>query len=242
MFLPKSTPVDPETGSKYASVMESSEGKLSRRLIKDNNLETVFTDWSSKLGMHIHEVVEDYKSERHYFRQQDKERIAMDAIRRSIKDLGFPEDVIHRLGRAVFSELVGWGEIPQENISELLETTSAIFKRPDNAIPAMDYWEKYFSENPQLRPANVHYYEGSPTQAVFALLQENEIGGADVSEEEGSLLGFEDNHVTDMSADPRANQGREILLDKANRRIDEIFGRPDGSQGEFNAAQFTRDL
>jgi len=237
VFLPKSTNVDPETGSKYASESTEIDGTTTRKLIKDDELESRFENWCGELGPDITNVVEDYKSERNYFDQQDKERIARDVIKEAIKELGFPEDVIHKLGSAVFSNLIRWGKIDPEDISEILERTGASYKRPDNAIPAKEYWEEYFRKNPQVRPAHIHYYDGSPTTGVYNFLQENGIGSADTSKEYGSLLGFEDNHVLDMESDTRSNQGYDELLTKANRRINEIFGEDEPSTEEEDNTQ-----
>jgi len=237
VFLPLNTQVDPETGSKYASEEVEIEGNPTRKLLKDNDLEEMFIRWSGDLGQEIYDVVEDYKAERNYFDRRDKERLARTVIQSAILQLGFPEDVVLRLGSRVFSELLSWGKTSSEDITELLEQTGAVFKRPENAIPSKDYWEDYFSKNPHLRPAHVYYYDGSPTTGVYNFLQENGIGSADTSKEEGSLLGFDDNHVLDMESDSRSNQGYDELLAKANRRIDEIFGGDKPSSEEEGIPQ-----
>jgi hypothetical protein len=237
VFLPRSTQVDPETGSKYASEAAEIDGKPTRKLLKDNELEEKFRGWSGDIGQEIYDVIEDYKTEMNYFDQRDKERLARVLIQNAIEQLGFPEDVVFRLGSRVFGELLSWGRISPEDITEVLEQTGAVFKRPENAVPSKDYWEDYFNKNPHLRPAHVYYYDGSPTSGVYNFLQENGIGNADTSKEEGALLGFDDNHVLDMESDARSNQGYDELLAKANRRINEIFGGDEPSTEEENNSQ-----
>jgi len=100
----------------------------------------------------------------------------------------------------------------------------AHWKRAENTVPAKEYWEKFFSANPHLRPAHVVYYDGDSKIAVYEFLRRNGIGEADTSsKEEGPLLGFDDNHVLNMENDPRANQGYYDLVKMANKIIEEHY-------------------
>lgn len=159
VFLPKNTPVDPETGSKYASeVIRDEEGKETRVMV------------------------------------QDKER----------------------------------------------DDRFALVKA-ENAIPAKEYWEKLFEENPEKRPKHIHYYDGSPTNAVHSFLIDNKIGNADTSGQEGVLLGFDDNHVTNMDTDPTANSGYDDLIEQANLIIDELYPNSDNTNAEERSRTSTSE-
>ncbi len=49
VFLPENTPVDPETGSKYASEIKTVEGAEKRVMIEDEKLVSAFIEWATSL-------------------------------------------------------------------------------------------------------------------------------------------------------------------------------------------------
>ena len=62
-------------------------------------------------------------------------------------------------------------------------------------IPAEDYWESYFKEHPEEKPAHIIYYDGEPETAVAMTLAENGIylgNHGDTSKKTGDSLGFDD--------------------------------------------------
>ncbi len=62
-------------------------------------------------------------------------------------------------------------------------------------IPAKEYWEKYFKEHPEEKPAHIIYYDGDPEEAVAKMLAENGIyvgNRGDTTSETGTNLGFDD--------------------------------------------------
>ena len=142
---------------------------------------------------------------------------------REIEQLGFSEDAALQLVDGfqdkIYMITIG-GEVDFE---KLVRGSSARFKRAKNTVPAKEYWEDYFSKNPDLRPKHVIYYDGDPTNAVYKFQQENNIGSANTSKVDGQLLGFDDHHVTDMTNDPRANVGHQELVDLGNKIIREHY-------------------
>lgn len=242
VFLPENTPVDPETGSKYASeVIQDEEGKETRVMIKDDGLHDRFIQWGGDIEESIMDLVRDYKEERHYYTQQRKEDEVLYVLSNRFVELGFPEDVVKRLAYEVLGDLLYLDKLPEGNAVDLLEKTSAHFVRAKNAIPAKEYWERLFKENPERRPKHVHYYGGRPTGAVFDFLVEKKIGNADTSGEEGLLLGFDDNHVLEMDTDPRANSGYDDLIEQANLIIEELYSNSDNTNAEERSRTSTSE-
>ena len=111
----------------------------------------------------------------------------------------------------------------KSNLMSAWKESTAKYLRAKDKVRSEDYWEDYFSQQPELRPKHLIYYDGSPTRAVDNFIRENGIGRADVSKEEGKLLGFDDNMVLDMVNDLRPNRGHDELLSIGYRIIKEEF-------------------
>ena len=72
-----------------------------------------------------------------------------------------------------------------------------------DGVTAQEYYEKYFTEHPEQKPAHIIYYDGKPDRAVEELLMKKGIsyqypidgkeGPGDTSVKQGEYLGFEDN-------------------------------------------------
>lgn len=69
-----------------------------------------------------------------------------------------------------------------ENGSKYLkyDEENPVYADEKNGVRAEEYWEKYFEEHPEARPAHVVYYDGAPQEAVNDLLEKEGIvlGGA----------------------------------------------------------------
>ena len=73
--------------------------------------------------------------------------------------------------------------------------TGVVMTKEMGGITAEEYWEKYFKEHPEERPAHIIYYDGNPETAVARTLAKNGIyvgNHGDVSNETGRNLGFDD--------------------------------------------------
>jgi len=241
-FLPKNTPVDPNTGSKYASVIKKVDGKDMRVMVENEELVTAFADWAEKLD-NKSPVIQAYinlneNEKRYYYNKQQYERECRDVFHSEIIKLGFSEEQAIDITNKLFSSTdginqfqydgyLGDGKISGKSKKEVairqLKAASANWKRADNPIPAQEYWDKYFKQHPEHKPKHIIYYDGNPTNAIYKFLQENNIGKADVSKKEGELLGFDDRHITDMRKDPRARRGYDELEKDAHEVIHEHY-------------------
>jgi len=228
VFLPKSTPVDPETGSKYASeLIRTNDGEEIRVMIEDAALVRAFVEWGktqlNNKSSPLRELFTQYKEETNYSLRESLLNYCLAAIIRELESLGFKPDASAVLADKLISEMYLKDTFDQERLERIVRGVDAHWKRAENTIPAQEYWERFFSENPRLRPAHIWYYDGNPTTAVYEFLLQNNIGNADTSTTEGPLLGFDDNHVLDMEKDPRANVGYDELVAKANEIIENHY-------------------
>ena len=225
VFLPKTTPVDPETGSKYASEIQVVDGEEKRVMVEDNELVSRFVDWAKQINdtSPIRQTFTTYNDERNYYLKQDKKDDVRRVIAEELARLGFGEDAIQGLAEKLFTEM-HWRDSFEDEMSEkIVREAGAQYKRAENTIRAEDYWEGQFAQNPHLRPQHVVYYDGDPSRAVLEFQRAHGIGSANTSETEGKLLGFDDRHVTDMESDPRSNKGRQELMEIAEKIIREHY-------------------
>jgi len=162
----------------------------------------------------------------HYPVEQEQcpKRICLDLLIDELQTIEFQDNVARDLSTYVFhkldSNLLPRWKTSKEKIQETLQTARAHWKHTENAIPAKEYWEKFSSENPNLKPKHVWYYDIDPTTTVYEFLRQNNIGRADTSETESPLLGFDDNHVLDIEKDQRANVGHDNLVRITQRIIE----------------------
>ena len=235
VFLPENLPVDPETGSKYASETKIIDGEKKRVLVEDQRLISAFTEWARNLDddSPVIQAHREYEKNRHdYWHLQETTRTCSEVINHEISRLGFCEEAATELGNDVLRDLIQIGKLHwddsitfEEAMQRLLQKSRANWKRAENSIPAKEYWEKYFAKSPRQKPKHIIYYDGDPTTAIYEFQQKNNIGRADVSKKEGPLLGFGDRHVSDMRKDPRANRGLDELENTARRIIAEHYGK-----------------
>src|SRR3989344_5544712 len=234
VFLPESTSVDPETGSKYASEMKIVEGEEKRVMVEDDKLVSVFIEWAKNLNGES-PAIQAYKEYREkendrWNSRSDRERTFYNALQQEMVKLGFDAEtalaIAHQLplnagfGAFMSNGTFVWGEsTPEQAAREKLQSASANWKRAENTVSSREYWEKYFAKNPKQKPKHLVFYDGDPTSAIYKFQQRNNIGQADVSETEGNLLGFDDHHVVDMGKDPRVNAGYDELMEMADKII-----------------------
>lgn len=234
VFLPENTPVDPETGSKYASEVKTVDGEEKRVMVEDKKLVSAFVAWATGLTEESPAVkaYKDYYDERDYWKQRSMEKDFVDVIRQEMLALGFCEDAADDLTHEVSYNLqaftyhgkLDWGDsTPEEAAKSRLRSASANWKRAENTISAKEYWESYFEQHPEQKPKHLVFYGGTPTTAIHEFQTRHNIGQADTSEKDGDLLGFDDRHVRDMNKDPRARRGYDELVATAHRIIEEHY-------------------
>jgi hypothetical protein len=226
VFLPEKTRVDPDTGSKYVSEVKTVDGKEQRVMIENTEIKDKFIEWTKRLGEEslVIQMAHNYYNERSYDREQALSADFNRLLDQELQKIGFDQDASAALIPDLRGDLIFWNkDVPIEKFQELINGSSGKYRRAENTVPAKDYWEDFFSKNPNLRPKHIVYYDGSPTSAIYRFQQENGIGSANTSKTEGQLLGFDDHHIIDVENDPRSNQGHKELVDLGNKIIAEHY-------------------
>jgi len=236
VFLPDKTPVDPETGSKYASEVRMVEGERKRVMVEDQKLISAFIEWAKNLAGELPAMraYKEYREQKDYQKQEEFQRIYLDTVRSEMLQLGFDEEAAANLAEEIVLK-DGMGSLVAYEVSEQRDTTpekaaykilksaNANWKKAENTITAKEYWERYFREHPGQKPKHIIFYDGDPTSAIREFQQKYGIGQADTSIRDGPLLGFDDSHVLDMRKDPRAWAGYDELIETAHRIIVEHY-------------------
>lgn len=218
VFLPKSAQVDRETGSKYASQIDSDLGR--RSLVIDEALSSSFHSWcenkSSTSYKIATEAIDHYRNmPDDWYGNRDRARnIAIEVVFNQLTVLGFTKDAAEDFASKLVSRL-SWDkdalDIPEIRDTLLVESR-ALWKRATNPISSKEYWETYFDQNPEKKPKHIIYYDGTPSVAVREFQQQNGIGMKSTEKSGRELLGFEDNYVADMEADKRVWDGYDELV------------------------------
>ncbi len=237
VFLPENTPVDPQTGSKYASEIKTIDGEAKRVMVEDEKLVSAFVVWATSLTEESPSIkaYKAYSDERDYSKRQNMLRDFISVMREEMIALGFDEETAEDVVNETLSnDKIGmylykgnkwsYGDQTEEDAARsILLSASANWKRAENTITAKEYWETYFEQHPDEKPKHLVFYDGTPTTAIHEFQTRHNIGQADTSEKEGDLLGFDDRHVHNMSEDPRANHGYHELVATGHKIIEEHY-------------------
>lgn len=250
VFLPRSTMVDRMTGSKYALAARDENTTKTFTLKRHDDFDARALEWAQNIppesdfgkavlsySKHLESRDNLRSSEEWRFYDQHSEYLLGNlatATHKTLEALDVPSDIaestrkrLYELGQEVAFRFQRTQEVMDEArpISLVESETSSWLRYTREAsdpIPARDFWENYFSQNPELRPRHVVYYDGDPTKAAHDFLVNS--GVADFGSgprgfsphratltPEDRLLGFDEHFVADMSEDPRANRGLEEL-------------------------------
>lgn len=237
VFLPENTPVDPQTGSKYASEVKTVDGEEKRVMVEDEKLVSAFVTWATSLTEDSPSIkaYKAYSDERDWSKQRNMLRDFIGVMREEMIALGFDEETAEDVvNETLVNDKIGmylykgnkwsYGDQTEEDAArQILLSASANWKRAESTVPAKEYWKAYFEQHPEQKPKHLVFYDGTPTTAIHEFQTRHNIGQADSSEKEGDLLGFDDRHVSNMSEDPRANRGYDELVATAHRIIEEHY-------------------
>lgn len=235
VFLPKNTPVDPETGSKYASEVKIIDGEEKRTMVENEKLVSAFVAWAENLTDESPAIQAFNRYKENNFRGDIEQRVCYEVFKNEIMNLGFSEDVAMDITYSLFSDASGicyaypdsgqlcYADSKKDAAIQKLRSASANWKRATNTVTAQKYWEAYFEQRPEQKPKHLVFYDGTPTTAIHKFQTRHNIGQADTSDKEGDLLGFDDRHVLNMNKDPRAKRGYDELVATAHRIIEDHY-------------------
>jgi len=196
--------------------------------VEDPLLTSKFEDWANGLNSEspVIKAIEDSN------RRNDSsgfDRVLKDEMRK----IGVPEDsmesLVYMSGLSQDIFLFKDKHPTKNKYVDDFKSSNAKYKRAENTVTAKEYWEGYFSKHPDQKPKHIIFYNGDPTSAIYKFQQENGIGSADTSKTDGQLLGFDDNHISDMASDLRSNAGHDELVELGNRIITEHYSQEKNS-------------
>ena len=154
VFLPEKTQVDPNTGSKYASEIKTVEGKEKRVMVENTELKNKFTEWAKGLNEEspIIKMAHECTKNRNNYDQYIFEVSFDDLCRQELQKVGFSQDSSADLLSDLERDLIYWNKDSSvERLQALIDGSGAKYKRAENTIPAKNYWEDFFSKNPNLK-------------------------------------------------------------------------------------------
>ncbi len=111
VFLPENTPVDQQTGSKYASEVREVDGKKQRVLTEDADLTQRFLADKEKWGGNqspLKQAFERYQATRYEDQRNLLRRDCLDVFSKELQNFGFNPDAANILGRELFREMHAW--------------------------------------------------------------------------------------------------------------------------------------
>lgn len=219
VFLPKNTLVDRKTGSKYASVQDR-QGNLT--LIENESAQTNIREWWQKNKAYFSEMWQNSKIKSYY--QRDDTISFPDIILDKLSELGFQgESFAKTVEDAIINNLEkNTEDLSPTDIDIILNGTNLNYKLAEDTVRSEEYWEAYFTKNPDHKPKHIVYYSGPPNKAIDDFLQSHNVTS---KKSHDPLLGFDDNHVTNMKADPRSNPHYDETVAMGKRLIEENFSR-----------------
>lgn len=220
IFIPKGTLVSSDSGSKYEfdsdGKPEVSQDNITaiERLIDDGIVTEIISsngdnsDLRKKLisGYSLSEELADMLI-------SDSNSSLVRALTRDsyLKSHGYSPEQYDLLSDEEYREEAS------KYIRTLLANHQLLFKKASSVVTSEAYWENYFTEHPDLKPAHVVYYDGDPTTA---LREWQESGG--ITKRDGSDKIYLDDRLVKPGS-PEALSGSDKFRSLALELIDERF-------------------
>ena len=223
VFLPKSAPVSPETGSIYETFESiGPNGKTIREPILDENavrsvtnaLETLESEGFYASDTAFYQTISDSEKRHALLKRLETEfGISPEAAEASIN---MNNDILRygvekHIKNADFiksAETDGFdlssldaSEQARLAIRYALEKNQIGLKKAESPISAEEYWRGYFNARPDEAPKHIVFYDGDPSEAVDRFLEENGIATpihrGVKSDTLPNVTGPGDTHITD---------------------------------------------
>lgn len=225
VFIPEGARVDPQTGSRYKLDAETKPVKnvevaeAIRRFVDAPGFQKFAEEVTNEIGSLSSGFERVFKKYRP--RLKDEFGLADERIQSAVLDY----DLLRALSRHKENLAEGKGDAEEEDgnivqqIDGSLKNAGVYFQEAESTVSSKEYWDRYFSENPDKRPSKIIYYKGqSPTAALHAWREEN--GLIKTTAETG--VGLDEGKVGVKSAE--ANLCVERFESLAMEVIDKHFG------------------
>ena len=252
VFLPESQMVDRKNGSRYSlKEVQDESGRIEQLPEKDEERIRRFSEWIKNTSEDSPEFMA-ISERKDYSILEDK-----------LGEIGIPERCWDSMARysnhralLKFIKERDFGTVrvdknitsPEERedllIRKYLEQKMADLKYADDTVTAREYWEGYFAEHPEQRPAHIIYYDGDPSEAVRSFLEEHGIleekvnryswradrnneqritGPGDTVERDGDMLGFESHYVSSPRKDYKIASEKQRFNEMALKILEKRF-------------------
>jgi len=211
VFLPASTLVDPQTGSRYQSLeIAGVRQRVENTEVCRDVVAALMSETFSEYRVLPRLENSDYARFANQFRTCLAEKgvdtlLVSDHVCKVILEtLRYPKDNC------------------EADLFEKFQTYQILYKTVgEQGVSSRDFWEKYFNRFPSQKPAHVVFYDGEPTEAVRHFLHAAGVEKRNDTPYEDHL-GFEKNAVS--PDDARANVERGRLDALCEEVLQERFG------------------
>lgn len=249
VFLPRSTMVDPVTGSRYALSEQEESGKTQYVPARHQDFDKRFAEWCEEipkegelaqaiLKLNSLRVQKSIERDPHEFgilknQIEETEDSFKQVVRATLQQLQTPADIAEHMYENLLKLAEGmtynnWlcdGVRSGEKrfcIDEFYRRSFDYLRPASNPIPAMQYWESRFDREPEIRPRHIVYYDGTPREAVARFLTSNGISSRESARDTGNY-GQDSPSQEDLLLGFGANHVTDIENDpRANRGLEEL--------------------
>lgn len=241
VFIPEETRVDRNSGSRY-ELGENKNPMVNQELI--NSIQKViespkFFEFATQAREILEKFNQDWTDENIYphntearkklepFRLQLEQEFGITdrRIQRAILDYNFLPSLYVFPGEENRDRKKEYLNQSEESIKNSLRERGILYGEAKNPISSKEFWEDYFTKNPDKRPSKIVYYKGEdPTEALWKWRKEQGLNKKTPDED----VGFSEKKVLRKSPEAKAGIGRFHTL--AEKVIEDYF-----TQKEINS-------
>ncbi|MEI7512254.1 MAG: hypothetical protein WCK01_02220 [Candidatus Uhrbacteria bacterium] len=207
VFLPESTPVDPETGSRYEIDAQGNAIVDPERI---NRLKTIFSSSAFR------DCIQHYGDQPY-----------SQWLQETAKTCGLTNEELVLLRFFHQAKALSQDADGSELESVLRPYAGLTYRLAQHTVPAKQYWETYFTNHPKAKPSKIVWYNGNPTVALHAW---QESTGSDMQHRPHTLFPEQ----TGEAANNVALSGLNEFVDAAEEVIKQHF--PEEYDAALNAS------
>ncbi len=213
VFIPEETEVGAKTGSKYELddnnnpiIIEENVSEIKK--LTDSANFSEFADQALKiLGKNeIHQRQEDLEQ----LRKTLEEKFTIK--NRAMQDTALNYKFLNEIKYAAYETDDDYRKMKvDKEIKQVLMDKENLYLKAKDTVKSRDYWENYFTQNPQKRPSKIVYYKGGdPTAALNEWREQKGIS----KRSEASDIDFGEKQKTDKEINESPEQNRFMSIAK----------------------------
>lgn len=227
VFIPRDTPVDKQTGSRYA--LDKDKRPILNQAHIDKVKEVInspnFAEFAGAAVKILGKFNQDWTDEEMVDVPNEVARQDLEPYRRRLEtDLGVTDRRLQRaiLDYSLLHELSYAPERTDGAIEKNLRQQGIYFQAAADTVPAQEFWENYFASHPEQSPSKVVYYpEKNPTQGLYNWRRKQGL----TKRSPKADMGFPEKEVPRYS--PPAMAGRDRFYDLAREVIEKHYQMAD---------------